>query len=76
MPTRKKFEAVSVMAGEGHAVEQHCCIAAVSHIGYFMWRLRAPSEPANRHAWLLLDQIIEVHAASRGTYGALRVQAE
>ena len=40
-----------------------------------MWLLRAPSERSIRHAWLL-DQIVEVHAASRGTYGARRVHAE
>ena len=63
------------MASEGHAVERACRITGVSHAGYYMWRLRAPSERAIRHAWLL-DQIIEVHAASRGTYGARRVHAE
>jgi putative transposase len=63
------------MASEGHAVERACRITGVSHAGYYTWRLRAPSERAIRHAWLL-DQIIEVHAASRGTYGARRVHAE
>ena len=51
-----------MMAGEGHAAERACRIAGVSHAGYYMWRLRAPSERSMRHAWLL-DQIIEVHAA-------------
>ena len=64
-----------MMASEGHAVERACRITGVSHAGYYTWRLRAPSERAIRHAWLL-DQIIEVHAASRGTYGARRVHAE
>lgn len=63
------------MAGEGHAVERACRITGVSHSGFYMWRLRAPSPRAIRHAWLL-DQIIQVHAASRGTYGARRVHAE
>ena len=45
------------------------------HAGYYMWRLRAPSKRAIRHAWLL-DQIIEVHAASQGTYGARCVHPE
>jgi len=40
-----------------------------------MWRSRAPSPRSIRHAWLL-DQIIEIHASSRGTYGARRVHAE
>ena len=63
------------MAGEGHAVERACRITGVSNAGYYMWRLRAPSERAIRRA-SLLDQIIEVHAASRGTYGARRIHAE
>lgn len=45
------------MAGEGHAVQRACRITGVSHAGYYIWRLRAPSERAIRHAWLL-DQII------------------
>ncbi len=48
---------------------------AVSEAGYYEWRHRAPSERAIRHAWLT-DQITEIHAASRGVYGALRVRAE
>jgi len=63
------------MAGEGHSIERSCRIAGVSNNGFFMWRKRPPSERSIRHAWLL-DQIIEVHAASRGIYGARRVHAE
>lgn len=63
------------MAGNGHAVERASRITGVSNAGYYMWRLRAPPGRAIRHAWLL-DQIIEVHAASRSTYGARRVHAE
>jgi putative transposase len=63
------------MAGEGHSIERSCRITGVSPNGFHMWRNRAPSERSIRHAWLL-DQIVEVHAASRGTYGARRVHAE
>jgi putative transposase len=63
------------MAGEGHAIERSCRITGVSPNGFHMWRTRAPSERSIRHAWLL-DQIVEVHAASRGTYGSRRVHAE
>lgn len=63
------------MASEGHAVERSCRIAGAPHAGYYMWRLRMPSERSIRHAWLL-DQVIEVHAASRGTYGTRHVRAE
>jgi putative transposase len=64
-----------VMASEDHVVERACRIVGVSHVGHHMWRLRAPSERAIRHA-KLLDQIIGVYAAPRGTYGARRVHAE
>ncbi len=40
VPPRSKFEAISAMAGEGHAVERACRITGVSHAGYDMWRLR------------------------------------
>ncbi len=63
------------MAGEGHSIERSCRISGVSNNGFYLWRNRAPSERAIRHAWLL-DQIVEVHAASRGTYGSRRVHAE
>jgi hypothetical protein len=33
-----------VMASEGHAVERARRISGVSHAGYYVWRLRAPSE--------------------------------
>ena len=63
------------MGNEGHAIERSCRIVGVSHNGFYMWRNRPPSERAIRHAWLL-DQITEIHAASRGTYGYRRVHAE
>ena len=50
-------------------------VLGVSESGYYEWRGRAPSLRAIRHAWLT-EQIQAVHAASRGTYGALRVHAE
>lgn len=63
------------MAGERHAVERACRIAgsptAATTYRDSGRRLNEPS----RHAWLL-DQIIKVHPASRGTYGVRRVHAE
>ncbi len=38
-------------------------------------RSRAPSARAIRHVWLT-DQILQVHAASHGTYGTRRVHVE
>jgi putative transposase len=63
------------MAAEGIPVEVACRVLDVSTSGYYAWRSRPPSQRSVRHAWLT-DLIVEVHQASRGTYGALRVQAE
>lgn len=63
------------MTGEGHSIERACRIVGVSTNGLFQRRIRPPSERSIRHAWLL-DQIKEIHSASRGTYGARRVHAE
>lgn len=63
------------MVDVGHAVERACPITGVSLGGFYTWRLRTLSERMLRQPWLL-DQIIEIHAASRGTYGARRVHAE
>jgi transposase InsO family protein/transposase-like protein len=75
VPPKDRFGLVADLAGEGFSVQQCCRVLAVSEAGYYEWRHRAPSERAIRHAWLT-DQITEIHAASRGVYGALRVRAE
>ena len=61
--------------GEGPAVKRACRIVGVSQNGYYSWLTRPPSQRAIRHAWLT-DQIIEIHAASRGTYGTRRDHGE
>jgi hypothetical protein len=63
------------MADEGVPVQLACRVLGVSESGYHAWRKRAPSARAIRHAWLT-DLIREVYLASRGTYGARRVQPE
>jgi putative transposase len=63
------------MASEGHPTQVSCRVLAVSESGFYAHRSRAPSERSIRHAWLT-DLITQVHAASRGTYGAPRVRAE
>ena len=52
-----------------------CRVLKVSRSGYYEWRSRPPSarDVADAH---LLDTIIDVHRAARGTYGARRVHAE
>lgn len=63
------------MAAEGLPVRTACNMLDVSCGGYYAWLVRPPSERAIRHAWLT-DEIRQVHADSRGAYGARRVQAE
>src|SRR5262249_33238526 len=52
-----------------------CRALDVSESGYFEWRGRAPSMRALRHAQLT-TLIRQIHADSRGVYGARRVHAE
>jgi putative transposase len=52
-----------------------CRVLRVSRSGYYEWRGRAPSRRDVDDAYLL-DTIIDVHVAARGTYGARRVHAE
>ena len=56
-------------------VKAACQVLRVSPAGFYMWRNRPPSQRAIRHAWLT-DLIVQVHADSRGTYGARRVHAD
>ena len=52
-----------------------CRVLRVSRSGYYDWLRRPPSARDLDDAYLL-DTIIDVHAAARGTYGARRVHAE
>jgi putative transposase len=47
----------------------------LSSSGYYAWRDRPASQRTLRHAWLA-GEIADVHKASGGTYGAIRVTAE
>jgi putative transposase len=58
-----------------HPVRRMCRVLGVSPSGFWAWRRREPS--ARRHANAqLTSHITQIHQASRGTYGALRIQAE
>ena len=52
-----------------------CRVLEVSPSGYYVWRTRTPGPRARRDA-ALTGEIRRVHATSRGTYGAPRIQAE
>lgn len=58
-----------------HAVTRMCDLLEVSTSGYYAWRKRGASARAQQDAKLLV-RIRDIHQASRGTYGAPRVQAE
>ena len=57
-----------------HAVRLLCRVLGVSRSGYFAWRHRAPSARA-RADTALTEQIRQIHAHSRETYGSIRVRA-
>ena len=74
-PPKERFAAIKVMAAEKLPVQTACRILDLSESGFYAWLVRPPSERAIRHAWLT-DLVTEIHAASRETYGAIRVHAE
>jgi len=57
------------------AVRRMCWVLGVSPSGFWAWRRREPSARASANAQLT-GHIAQIHQASRGTYGALRIQAE
>jgi putative transposase len=58
-----------------HTVVTLCRMLGVSSSGYWAWRKRDLSARAQSDA-RLLEQIRQIHQASRGTYGVPRIQAE
>ena len=69
------FRLVHELAADGVHVAVACRVLRVSLSGYYEWRGRPPSVRAVADA-ALTTQIVEIHACSRGTYGAPRVHAE
>lgn len=69
------YPVVRELAADGFAVTTVCRVLEVSTSGYYEWQNRPPSARDVDDAYLL-DQIFDIHAASRGTYGVRRVQAE
>ena len=58
-----------------HRVATMCRVLGVSPSGYYAWQSRPLSARAQADR-ALLEQIRAIHARSRGTYGAPRIQAE
>ena len=58
-----------------HEVSRLCRVLGVARAGYYAWTSRPPSERTMVDAHLT-EQIRQIHARSRATYGAPRVHAE
>ena len=58
-----------------HPVSQLARVLGVARAGYYAWACRPPSG-RDRSDALLGEQIRQIHARSRGTYGAPRIHAE
>jgi putative transposase len=58
-----------------HGVSRLCRVLGVARAGYYAWAARPPSARTVADQ-ALTEQIREIHARSRGTYGAPRVHAE
>lgn len=69
------FRLVRELSRDGIDVTVACRMLNISRSGYYEWATRPPSMRDWDDAQLL-DEICEVHAASRATYGAPRVLAE
>jgi putative transposase len=70
----KRYEFVE-QEKASYAVTTLCRVLGVSPSGYWAWRRREPSARAHANHELQA-QIVQIHQASRGTYGAPRIHAE
>ena len=69
------FRLVLELACDGIDVAVACRVLQVSRSGYYEWRDRPPSDRDVDDAHLA-NQVVDIHAESRGCYGAPRVHAE
>ena len=66
---------IEPLTGQGINVRNACRTLEVSESGYYAWTGR-PDPPRTLRRIGLAGEIAEVHEASGGTYGSLRVTAE
>ncbi len=71
---RRPRPVIASLTGQGLNVQQACIVLKVSQSGYYAWKGRPDAPRTLRRIWLA-GEIVDVHKASRGTYGALRVGA-
>jgi putative transposase len=67
------YQFIAAQAAQ-HAVRLLCRVLGVSRSGFFAWRSRLPAARA-RADEALTEQIRQIHAHSRQTYGSIRVRA-
>ena len=68
-----RYQFIAAQATQ-HAVRRLCRVLGVSRSGYFAWRTRPPAARV-RADQVLTEQIRQIHAKSRQTYGSPRVRA-
>ena len=66
---------IDALTGQGINVRHACRTLGVSESGYYAWKDRPTPPRELRRIWLA-GEIVDVHKASGGTYGATRVRAE
>jgi len=66
---------IESLTGQGLNVRHACRTLGVSESGYYAWKDRPDPPRTLRRIWLA-GEIADVHKASGGTYGSLRVTAE
>jgi len=66
---------IDALTGQGIDVRHACPTLSVSESGYYAWKDR-PTSPSELRRFWLAGEIVDVHKASGGTYGATRVRAE
>jgi putative transposase len=66
---------IDSLTGQGLNVRHGCRTLGVSESGYYAWKDRPDPPRTLRRVWLA-GEIADVHNASGGTYGSLRVTAE
>ena len=72
---QRLYPVIESLTGQGIDVSHACRALGVSPSGYYEWKTRPLSPRALRRIWLA-GEIADIHKASAGTYGALRVTAE
>ncbi|HET8864016.1 MAG TPA: IS3 family transposase [Solirubrobacterales bacterium] len=66
---------IDSLIGQGINVRHACRVLGVSESGYYAWKDRPDPPRTLRRIWLA-GEIADVHKASGGTYGYMRVTAE